>query len=410
MKKAPGIKRQFFDALKRGTGGAYVIAQENPAIDFSWYVIQGVLHNYAYDGQAEPSRAQYILDLIALSSKKKEIRAALLKGIETVTDDTWSLTHLFDLAKLFAQDGDEEARKAIYDRFGNNPIEGSDWIGYEEILALDGREGLLFIANKLGRSLELNSDGWQDDSIIRHFQDQNPKINAMQTLEESAKQDRYVRVYLDAIQKTNAKRVRHQRPIYNFQSLIEQIDSGKRMFAPPTLFESLSSDEIFLLADKFMQETDDRKKEEDLHVFTRLPFPYHYSILLEFALRRSTSTNRLRDFAIDALEHISAPEVRAFALQKLQTTRSPGTFTRLLISNYHAGDAKLLTSIVEKYKNEHIIEDLACSYVDIYAANRTKECEEPLVALYKKMNCGIHRNAALEILIANDDAHAKSRQ
>lgn len=55
------IKRRFFNSLKRGTGEAYLIINDNPLIDFSNYIIKGALRNYAYDGQSENSRAQYIL-------------------------------------------------------------------------------------------------------------------------------------------------------------------------------------------------------------------------------------------------------------------------------------------------------------------------------------------------------------
>lgn len=57
------IKSRFFDSLKRGTGEAYLILKENPTVDFSTYVIKGALRNFAYDGQSESSRAQYIFDL-----------------------------------------------------------------------------------------------------------------------------------------------------------------------------------------------------------------------------------------------------------------------------------------------------------------------------------------------------------
>src|SRR5690606_31751729 len=160
MTDTANIKRQFFNALKRGTGEAYLIAKNNPTIDFSDYIIKGALRNYAYDGQSEGSRAQYVFDLTSLSDKKEKIRKAILKGLSTEQSHTWNLTHLFDLAKFFAQQGDNEARQAIYDRFLNNPIEGSDWVGYSEIIELDGLNGLIFIAEKFGKYIDKNRDDW----------------------------------------------------------------------------------------------------------------------------------------------------------------------------------------------------------------------------------------------------------
>ena len=176
MNDTTNFKRQFFNSLKRGTGEAYLIAKENPNIDFSSYIIKGALRNYAYDGQSEDSRAQYIFDLISLSNKKEKIRKSVLNGLATEQNDTWSLTHLFDLAKIYAEQGDNEARQAIYDRFLNHPINSSDWVGAFEILSLDGLQGLFYIAEKFGKMIDQNPDDWQDSHIINHYQPTKIKI------------------------------------------------------------------------------------------------------------------------------------------------------------------------------------------------------------------------------------------
>ena len=172
------IKQQFLNSLKRGTGEAYLIVKDNPKINFSNEIIQGVLNLYAYDGQCEGNRAHYIFDIISISNHKKKIRKAILQGLAREQENTWNLTHMFALTKLFAQQNDMEAKKAIYDRFLNPLIEGSDWVGYLEILELDGLVGLFYIAEKFGKYLEKNPDDWQDDSIIREFQLKNKHLKA----------------------------------------------------------------------------------------------------------------------------------------------------------------------------------------------------------------------------------------
>jgi hypothetical protein len=74
----------------------------------------------------------------------------------------------------------------------------------------------------------------------------------------------------------------------------------------------------------------------------------------------------------------------------------------ILISNYAKGDFKILSNIATKFNDEHIIEKLAGIYTDIYKTNKTKECRDPLEILYNKMNCGIHRNGIIEVLIENN--------
>ena len=74
------IKRQFLNALKRGTGEAYLIVKDNPKIDFSNQIIKGALNIFAYDGQCEGDRATYIFEIISISKKKDKIRKAVLQG------------------------------------------------------------------------------------------------------------------------------------------------------------------------------------------------------------------------------------------------------------------------------------------------------------------------------------------
>ncbi|UZJ64669.1 hypothetical protein OKW96_20390 [Sphingobacterium sp. KU25419] len=73
----------------------------------------------------------------------------------------------------------------------------------------------------------------------------------------------------------------------------------------------------------------------------------------------------------------------------------------ILISNYKKGDHKILTEIVANTNDEDEIESLAAIFTEIFKVNKTKKCKEPLEILYNKMNCGIHRNGIIEILIEN---------
>lgn len=73
----------------------------------------------------------------------------------------------------------------------------------------------------------------------------------------------------------------------------------------------------------------------------------------------------------------------------------------LLVSNYKKGDYKLLTEIVGRCKNDHDIHNIVYGYINIYEANKTKECKDPLEAIYEKLTCGIHRADIIKILIEN---------
>lgn len=371
MEKTIFIKRQFYNSLKRGTGEAFIIEKEYPEIDFSNLIIKGALRNFAYDGQCENSRAQYIFDLISISTKKEKIRRAILQGFRKEEYDTWSLTHMFDLVKLFIQQGDKEAKEALYDRFRKNYDVTADWVGTEEILELDGFEGLKFIAEVFGKRIEQNPDDIQDDSIICNFQENHKELNVFKELKKEAK------LIIDEIESRNTS----------------YIWLGSR---------KLNQEEIELVANKFLTERNKFNKAKFLSVFSDIKYPFDYKVILDTAKKRSNSQDRLVEFSINALSNFKGDDIREFALEKLKTTRKPADYIKLLKHNYRTGDCKMLKEIVEKHNNEHIIENLVCTIIDVYEQNSTEECLEPLLELYNKMNCGIHRNDVVRILIKNN--------
>ena len=147
------IKERFRQSIKCGTGETYFIIRDNPSIDFSKEITRAALHNLALDGQVEGSRAYYVARLINLSAKKNKIISSILIALAQENRDTWALVQLFDLAAIFAKNGNKEARKAIYKRYYKKNIEGSEWCGEDAILELDGLEGLKYIAETKGKYL-----------------------------------------------------------------------------------------------------------------------------------------------------------------------------------------------------------------------------------------------------------------
>lgn len=400
MTDTANIKRQFLNSLKRGTGEAYLLVRDNPKIDFSNQIIKGVLNIYAYDGQCETDRAKYIFDIISISKQKDKIRKAILQGLVKEQNDTWNLTHLFALAKLYAQQNDTEIKQAIYDRFLNNPIEGSDWVGAYEILELDGLNGLFYVAEKFGKLIEQNPDDWQDDWIIKRFQEENKKIKVSEELKKKAKTNNFIHIYLDNIKRTKSSQENHKTKPTKYNDIIDEVLNSKPRFS---FFRkrNLTDDEVNKIAKRLIGETDKSNIEKLLDIFDFYKFPFNSQIVLDFAKQKRTSKNRIVENAIDALKHLKSKDIRNFAMDKIQNSKNPTDYLEILVSNYKNGDFKLLNEIANKTNNEHRIEQLAGIYTEIFKANKTKESKEPLEILYNKMNCAIHRNGIVEILIEN---------
>lgn len=400
MNDTTNIKRQFLNSLKRGTGEAYLLVKDNPKIDFSAQITKGVLNIFAYDGQCEGNRAQYIFDIISISKQKNKIRKAVLKGLATEQNDTWNLTHLFALAKLYAQQNDTEVKQAIYDRFLNNPIEGSDWVGAYEILELDRLNGLFYVAEKFGKYIEQNPDDWQDDWIIKRFQEENKKIKVYEELKKKGKTNKFIRIYLDNIKRTKASQEKYKTKPTKYKDIIDEVLNSK----PRISFvrkRKLTNKEVNQVAKRLNDETNKSNIEKLLDIFDFYKFPYDSQIILDFAKQKRTSKNRIVEYAINALKHLKSKDIRNFVLDKINNSKNLIDYLEILVSNYKSGDSALLSEIANMTNSEHKIEQLAGIYSEIYKANKTKECKEPLEILYNKMNCAIHRKGIVEILIEN---------
>lgn len=405
MAIARDLKSAFSHAIKLGTGQAYLVTQAHPEVDFSPFIIQAALKNFAYDGQAEPSRAAYLYELYCLVPQQARIRRAVLRGLATERDDTWTLTQLFALTLLFAQHGDAAARKALYHRFLRKLISGSDWVGAYEIIKLDGLAGLQYVARKYGQHLARHPDDWQDDGPIQFFQKHYPAFDAWAELRRWAETDTDVQRYLQNVKNTLASQAYYQaarpqpEPEPSLETLLQRPQSTYVRLA---LRRQLpAAQEVRQLAERLLKERNPGVLENLLYLFSLVEFPLGYAPILALARQKPSRRYRIVELATDALAHLRAPEVREFALQKLARTTRPGQYTRILRSNYQAGDAALLTSLVERFHNEHTIEMLAVSYAAIYEANPTPECAGPLLALYAKMNCGMHRYEVVKLLLEN---------
>lgn len=395
------IKQRFKSSIRRGTGEAYLIMQTNLTIDFSTDIIKAALVNFAYDPQSEGSRALYISELISLSKQRDKIRNAIFKGLATEQEDCWALVQLFDLAVIFAKQGDTDARQAIYNRFNNNSIEESVWAGEDAIIELDGIEGLKYVAEGKGKIIANDPEEWEDSWKVDFFQKENPTIKVYEILEEAGKSNKYIKVYLDTINQSKFESAKRKRPKYNYATVTENINSKAVVPLPPLFAKDLSKSDIKKIADDFLKETDRIKLEKYMRVFDIVNYPYDYKPILELAKGKNKKTDRLVEYATGALKSFSGSDIRKFAIDCLITTKTPSDYLDLLVSNYKKDDSKLLTTIANNCKNEHDIHSIVYGYINIYKANKTKECKEPLEVVYEKLTCGIHRKDIVKILIDN---------
>lgn len=398
MRERTGLIRQFRQSVRRGTGKAYLLIRDNSNLDYSAEIIKACIKNFSYDGQCESSRAGYLYGLIKQSNKIQKIKNVILDALQNEISDTWTLTQLFDLAKHFALDGDREAKEAIYSRFYNKIIHGSDWVGAYEIIELDGLPGLTYIADKMGASILADPEDWQDDSLINKYNETNKGHDGFKELSGLRSKNKNIGAYLDSITETVSQRELNNRNDCWSTDILEDIQKCKVLYGLIRR-RGITEEEQITIANAFLSERDVKMKIKYLQVFTYIKFPLDSAIILHYAKKDGSP---LKEYAIKALTFITNDEIREFALENISAKRNPYEYTNILISNYKTNDNNLLLELIEKTNNDFAIEELANSFVKIYTQNATRECQKPMEAAYRKMTCGLCRAKVIETLYKNN--------
>ena len=405
------LQRQFHHAARLGLGRAYLLAQAHPEVDFSAAIIDVARRNYAYDRQSEGSRADYAFGLYQLAARPRQtrIRREVLRALTSAqVDDVWDAVQLLRLARLLAEHGHAPATalKAIYRRFELEQRSSyADWAGTEEIMALDGALGLQYIARAYGRQLALDPEQSYDDSLLRDFQQLYPAQDGRAILEELAPRSAHVRRYLAVVaanRHLRAEAAAERKSADDTLRLDELLRYKPWYIRRRLLRRPPTTDEARELAERLPAARRQLEQQKLLACFTAVPFPLDYRLLLPYAARQTGRHRPAAKLALDALSLLPGAEIRALALRQLPTAHLPAYYTDLLIRNYQPGDAALLLRQVERRRSEETIEALAASYCRIYEANPTPECAAPLLAVYGKMSCGIHRHDVVRLLIKND--------
>lgn len=397
------VKQQFLNSLKRGTGEAYLILKSNPTIDFSDLIIIGATTNFAYDQQCEGSRANYIYRLIQKSKQKDKIVKAVLKKLEKRKKDYYGLEQMCDLAVRFYKSGNREAKTSLYNRFEKNNLEGYEFCGQDQIIELDGLNGLLKVAEIVGVNLYKDHEDWEDSWRVDAFQKRNKSISVYEELEKASQSNKYINAYYKSIlehKRTISKRRKFTK--FSYELIKEKIDQNKFRYISAERANDLSDEEINKLANDFLIENDRQRLALYLRFFNKRKFPFGYEPIFKLACRKNPRNSRLVSYAMEALKYFSANEIRQYALDKCRTEKNPSDYLNLLVANYKKGDANILTEIANRSDNYDYIHSIVFGLIDIYTTNPTTECKEPLEAIYKKMNCGIHRKDIIKIMLDNN--------
>ena len=174
----------FLDRLACGFGRVILFLRENDAAPFREAILDSCLHHRAFDQQAEGYRTEYLLDIMEATGEP-EFYAARIRAALGTDGEGYSYGQLYELAARLARNGDEEARRVMYDRFARNAAH-QDTTGAEDLVALDGLAGYLFVAEQWQRHPLPEEEHWQEAWLLEELEKQIGREGARQALGRAA--------------------------------------------------------------------------------------------------------------------------------------------------------------------------------------------------------------------------------
>lgn len=387
----------FARMLKLGLGRAVLYASEHDMTPYRDLILDGCLHNRAFNTQMEGSRARYMFDLIKRTPDFSYYRERILASLSALSDDDedYDIQQQYDLARILAEGGDTQARQAIYDKFNANRSLGN-FAGADAIVELDGLEGFVYATSRIGAAIQTDNsksmyikveegsvytliwilEEWLSEDDIEQtllkLQQENPNIAAF--LEAVRKQREFDKKWRDSISVDPAQ--------VSYAAIKKAIEERE---SPPVSLaawgEQVDEETLREAAQDFLNENDPKKLHSYIRIFAERAFPLDHTKLLMLTRHEN---ERLAIKALLALEYVTHESVRNLALEMIQSNHMIGRAVGLLGRNFRDGDWPLIEAISERPDlDDEDVYSLGFSVRDVHALNPSRAVISILHNLYE---------------------------
>ncbi len=403
---------QFEAAVRRGLGRAVLWLTRGEVVPDRAFISYACTHNLAYDRQTEDNRARYMFDIVQATGEPDFYARAVIQALSEFgegnneADDERSIDQMFDLLGLLAKSGDPAARQSLLPLYAIKYAQHSGIFGGEALVDTDGLEGYLFVVRQwLQRPLE-EDDAWYETSLLRDVEERFGAGPVQAFMAQAASVEPAVgayfeRVHADLITWEAQRGTGPALPQPDYAALRQMISDTDSPFNRPRFWregEKMSKADARQLASELLAETDPQRLRRYLHLFHRRAFPLDPTLLL--ALARSADAATATP-ARAALAQLTAPSVRALALELLETDARPGELIELLTLNFQPGDEAAIERVLQRTWDAYEVETVGRSIRRVFEKNLTPSAEPSLLLFYERGYCTMCRCGAIELLAGN---------
>jgi hypothetical protein len=410
-------KNQFKEAFKRGLGSAYLeLKNSKHPEDYIDVVLWCCLHNTCYDMQCEGSRGHYLYSAISLYEDKSFFEEEIIKSFEKKNIDTWLFDQLCDLLFLFAINGSERAREALYKKYHTlftllsrkrkvNSIcierDNFEWICVW-LTSLDGFRAFKKIVEQIGAFYikANNSNVISTDWFYANAQDKFGKKRVDNYMCDRAKKSRAAAAFLSEVESSDAHRTRNlTKPTLEelVKACYETMEYGWRGMAL-RFSETASVEELTELAKIAVVETNPKIKLNLLWALHTKPFPLDESYVFELA---ESDDESIRNIAFDMMKKLSSDRIHDYAISLIKEKKEVANALSVLCYCCKPGDETMLIGAVKGVPVSYNDGAWHGMYMDVEDLLRGSSLRlEPslFMHMYRKTLCSCCRSRLVETM------------
>lgn len=374
-------------------------------------LLEACLHDQRFHHDVAEPRGSWLWRLINKNGAADQFREPILRSLHSLHDECSAL-QLCQLARHFAERGDEAFRCRLYEIVDQKPIKDMPWLGEEELVILDGKAGFQFAARLRGRSLQSREWEWDDGRLIDCAAEWWGLIQTNDLFSDSSDSalNRFLQVWqrqLNVERPTPPSRREQIRSTTADQiiSAAELKDVRFGLFRTWGMYADAADLEIVL--QRLWASTSAHSLSNLLCVFANRSLPQFDVRLIELC-GHENKTVRWR--ALGALAKNKHPQIRRFALQRLNDNSSDEPVVRLFVNNYEPGDERRLLSLLELPPSEDNRHSLLMDLNLVLETNAEADCSQLAEMIYASTPCENCRYFALRLLHARPGIPAWIRE
>lgn len=388
---------EFGDALQFGLGRAVLHARSHYAEELREIILDACLYCGSYDVQVEGTRAPFMYEIVSALPDREFYCDAVLRSLAEAEDDTDGVQR-FRLATFLAEDKYPGAREALYRHFQPWHTWG-DHVAYG-FVDLDGVDGLLFLAGKVGEALAKGQNAADLGWVVRHAYETLGKQNCLDALSAAAGSNPHIAAFVRELPKfdreldSSTERWKDVE-VLEYEDLVARMSTLTRGHLM-SWGKKTSEGNLLQAAVGLVAAADAASQLKHLYLFTRQAFPLDPGPLLELAWREDTARA-----AIVALAHVSGDRVRELAMDLMRKKSvHRGLAIDLLLENFQPADHAMALQWFLDEEDEEVIHSLGMGLEDLWERHPAAEsATEMRKVIYENGPCSVCRGRAVRRMI-----------